>query len=589
MNYYYTDEKNAQIVIALLKKHGIRKIVASPGTTNICLVSSIQRDSFFEVYSAPEERSGAYIACGLSAECGEPVVITCTGATASRNYFPALTEAYYRKLPILAITCSRRGTRIGHNIDQVTDRTQLPKDIAKMTVQVPLVYDQESEWGDVIAVNKAILELSHHGNGPVHINLETNYSTNYSVQQLPDIRAIYRLNESEKNKFPEIKGKKIAVMIGSHLPWNDKLEQFVELFCSTYDAIVLGDHTSNYHGKYGIRSCLLGQQRYYNSFLYEELDLVIHLGDVFAPGFEINAKEVWRVNNDGNLVDTFRKLTYVFEMEEEVFFERYCEKTNGRQSNNFINKCKQEEKIAKNALNNIVNSLPFSNAWVASQIIAKLPQNSVIHFGIQNSLRFWNYFDLQESVYGYSNVGGFGIDGCMSTLIGAALYNPQKIYYCVLGDLAFFYDLNSLGNRHVGKNVRIIVVNNGKGTEFKLTGNPGHLFGDETDKYIAAAGHYGNKSNKLVKDYVENLGFSYYAANNKKELLSILNNIINPEIGEKPLVLEVFTDSLDEDNALTMIRECLVDNTLYKRKKAVKAMKSVLGEKRVEAIKKIVK
>ena len=243
MNYYYTDEKNAQIVIALLKKHGIRKIVASPGTTNICLVSSIQRDSFFEVYSAPEERSGAYIACGLSAECGEPVVITCTGATASRNYFPALTEAYYRKLPILAITCSRRGTRIGHNIDQVTDRTQLPKDIAKMTVQVPLVYDQESEWGDVIAVNKAILELSHHGNGPVHINLETNYSTNYSVQQLPDIRAIYRLNESEKNKFPEIKGKKIAVMIGSHLPWNDKLEQFVELFSNAKYVI-----TDTFHG-----------------------------------------------------------------------------------------------------------------------------------------------------------------------------------------------------------------------------------------------------------------------------------------------------------------------------------------------------
>ena len=61
-----TDERNAQILIELLKKHGIRKVVASPGTTNACLVSSMQNDPFFEIYSAPEERSGAYMACGNS-------------------------------------------------------------------------------------------------------------------------------------------------------------------------------------------------------------------------------------------------------------------------------------------------------------------------------------------------------------------------------------------------------------------------------------------------------------------------------------------------------------------------------------------
>ena len=117
MPYYYTNERNAQIVIALLKAHGIRKIIASPGTTNICLVSSMQRDSYFEMYSAPEERSAGYMACGLAAESGEPVVITCTGATASRNYLPAMTEAFYRKLSVLVITCSRRNYRIYRPID----------------------------------------------------------------------------------------------------------------------------------------------------------------------------------------------------------------------------------------------------------------------------------------------------------------------------------------------------------------------------------------------------------------------------------------------------------------------------------------
>ena len=105
--HYYTAERNAQIVISLLKSHGIRKIIASPGATNICFVASVQIDPFFEVYSCVDERSAAYMACGLAAESGEPVVISCTGATSSRNYMPGLTEAYYRKLPILAITSSR--------------------------------------------------------------------------------------------------------------------------------------------------------------------------------------------------------------------------------------------------------------------------------------------------------------------------------------------------------------------------------------------------------------------------------------------------------------------------------------------------
>ena len=72
---YYTNERSQQIVIALLKAHGIRKVVASPGTTNITLVASMQQDPYFEMYSSVDERSAAYIACGLAAESGEPVVL----------------------------------------------------------------------------------------------------------------------------------------------------------------------------------------------------------------------------------------------------------------------------------------------------------------------------------------------------------------------------------------------------------------------------------------------------------------------------------------------------------------------------------
>ena len=81
----YVNESNTLQLIALLKKHNIKKIVASPGNTNISFIGSIQDDPFFQIYSCVDERSAAYIACGLSEESNEPVVLSCTGATAARN------------------------------------------------------------------------------------------------------------------------------------------------------------------------------------------------------------------------------------------------------------------------------------------------------------------------------------------------------------------------------------------------------------------------------------------------------------------------------------------------------------------------
>ena len=119
----YTEEKNVLMLMSLMKQHGVRKIVASPGTTNISFVVSLQRDPYFQVFSSVDERSAAYIACGLAEESGEPVALSCTQATASRNYFPGLTEAYYRKLPVLAVTSTQHAVRIGQNIQQAIDRT----------------------------------------------------------------------------------------------------------------------------------------------------------------------------------------------------------------------------------------------------------------------------------------------------------------------------------------------------------------------------------------------------------------------------------------------------------------------------------
>lgn len=579
MELLYTNEKHTQILIALLKAHGIKKVIASPGTTNITFIASIQHDPYFEIYSAADERSAAYIACGLSAESGEPVVLSCTGATASRNYIPALTEAFYRKLPILAITATQPIDRIGHNIAQVIDRRVQLNDIVKLSVQVSGVNNEDDKWACEIAINKAILELKHRGGGPVHINFTTTYSTIYNTKVLPDVNVINRI--TYKDKLPNIPKGKIGIFVGNHKKWNSKLTDLVDTFCEKYNAIVFCDHNSNYKGKYRAFAGLIATQENYKSPCCF-VDLLIHIGDISGGYMFFYPTKVWRVNPDGEVCDTFRKLQYTFEMEEEDFFERYVNVTTTEKSKNtFIAEWKNEyEKIYAK-----IPELPFSNAWIAQNTISKIPKNSVLHLGILNSLRTWNYFEAPQSVLGYSNTGGFGIDGCVSSLIGASLAEPNKLFFEVVGDLAFFYDMNSIGNKHVGNNIRLMVINNGRGTEFRNYGHIGHRFGEDADMYIAAAGHYGKKSHLLLKHYAEDLGFEYISASNKEEYLNSVEKYLNPKITDKPILFEIFTDSKDESEAIRIMKNIELPTKI----KVKKMVKSAIGEQGVNIIKKIIR
>ena len=232
------------------------------------------------------------------------------------------------------------------------------------------------------------------------------------------------------------------------------------------------------------------------------------------------------------------------------------------------------------------NDLPFSNLYISKNLINKLPDDSVVHLAILNTLRSWNYFNSNKRFNVYCNTGGFGIDGILSTLIGASLCNTNKNYFGVVGDLAFFYDLNSLGNRHINSNLRILLVNNGCGTEFHNYSHPAHVIGqDSVSPYIAADGHFGNKSENLVKNFVENLGFEYLSAKTKSEFTDNLDYFCSDKIYAKPVVFEVFTNSSDESEALSMIRNL---KSTFKGK-LKKQIKNNLSEESKSKIKKIIK
>lgn len=572
MSYYYTSERNIQIVISLLKAHGIKRIITSPGATDVAINISLQHDPYFKLYSCVDERSAAYMACGMAEECGEPVAITCTGATSSRNYLPGLTEAYYRNLPILAITCSRSNALIGHLVNQVTDRSDAPRDTVKISIHAQRIHCKEDEWDVTVKVNKAILELRRNGGGPCHINLESS-ATDFDVKELPNTRVIKRYFETAN--LPQLKAKRVAVFVGAHSRWSDTLTNAVDKFCETHNAVVLHDCTSNYKGKYGIAISLINDQLDYMK-VNSEFDLMIHIGSISNIVYN-KAQAVWRVAEDGELRDTFKKLEAIFQMKEESFFEAYSGE-----------KCKsmsvyEEFKNRYMRYLNLIPELPFSNVWTAQQLCNKLPQGCILHLGIRNSLRSWSYFDIHNSIYSYSNTGGFGIDGGISSLIGASMVNKNKLYFGIFGDLLFFYDMNSIGNRDISSNIRIMIINNGLGQEFKNYSCSAAKFGEETDLFIAAKGHFGNQSRTLIQQYAQSLGFNYLKAENKEEFLAIIDYFVNPEIGEKPIILEVFTNTEEESKAHELV------TTLSQTSKMMKKAKTYLQTTNIPIIKDVVR
>lgn len=580
--FKYTNERNVQIVIALLKAHGIHRVIASPGTTNMTFVVSIENDPWFQIWSSVDERSAAYLACGMAAETGEPVVISCTGATASRNYMPGLTEAYYRKLPVLAITSTRGNHKIGHLIDQQIDRRNLPNDIAMESVTIPMVKDKEDERYCEIEANKAILALKLNGGGPAHINMYTRYSQDFSTKELPHTNTIYRHTIFDK-EWPILPtdGRTI-VSVGAHVNFTDELTQAVDAFCATYDAVVCCDHTSGYRGKYEVHAQLVcGQQQWHSPLC--DANLCIHIGEVSGDQFCIRAKHTWRVSPDGALRDSFGTLRRVFMMPELQFFNYYARK--GTSHTEYLNALENEIDKIKEKL----PELPFSNIWMAQQMVEHIPANCELHFGIYHSLRSWNFFKLPAGIQAKCNVGGFGIDGGVSTMMGASFVNLEKLFIGIFGDLAFFYDMNVVGNRHVGNNVRIMLINNGKGNEFRNYNHPCYFLGEEADEYVAAAGHYGNKSNKLVKDYATDLGYEYLTADNKEDFLSVVDRFLSPEITNKPMLLEVFTETEDESKALKTVLNTIVDSKVVFKKNVKNVIKKVVGKEGVNVAKQILK
>lgn len=585
----YSIIKSVQLLIALLKKYNIKNLVLSPGGSDIPVIHSLETDDFFCCHSVVDERSAVYYAMGVAQQTNSPVACICTSGTAVSNYLPGLTEAFYQDVPIVAITADKDMYRLNQLMLQKIEQRSVFETVTKKSVSLPVVRGGNDSWYCERLINEALSELYHHGSGPVHINIPiVENSSVYDCKELPVVRKINRISadnpKSDWEKYAEKLStfKKILVIAGQNDFFCNKDTSAVEKFFEKYNCIISVEHMSNLKCKGCLSTYPLSEC--FAQGMFEDLcpDLIISFGNnISSYKLKPMVKEHkdnyvhWQIDSAGRIRDFSDRLTDIFECSPQKFFEYFAEAAGNEQKNDLVYYNLWNDKIKQLDYS---SNLPFSNMYVAKKLASIIPDYSVLHLAVLNSTRTMQFFELMPNVKVYSNIGALGIDGCMSTFFGQAA-STEELAFCVVGDLSFFYDMNSAGIRGIGNNVRVILLNNGGGSEFHYFMGKGKI--PTINKHICA------EHKKTAKGWIESLGYQYYSAETKDDVDKIIPLLAKES--ECPVFVEIFTD-MEEDAKL--INQLYHNNRIKfggMKSRIVDKAKSVLKPSQIQKVKKLLK
>ncbi len=538
--------KNVQILIALLKEHGVRHIVASAGTRNIPFVFSAQRDDFFKFYSVVDERSAAFFAIGIMQVTGESAAVICTSGTAAANYVSAANEAFYQHLPLVIITADRSHYYLNQQEDQCIPQQHLYMDVVKKRVDLPIVRDNEDAWYCGRLVNEALLEIDHREKGPVHINIQIDPRYPYpggdwmiNQKEMPKVTPIRRIMaedpiEKWEALAKEMKGQKILIVYGQNMPLSKDNTNVINDFCEKYDAVFFSEHISNLHINNSIHNPTL-----INVFDWQSLcpDIIITMGghrmaDPKVALTKLKGKcQHWHVSPEGVISDVTKFQNKIVECHQDFFFKRMAE---------IGKKCDHPylEAVRSFESKKLVNTLTadefdYSAVYAIKRLIENIPSGSILHISNSDSIRIATYFEIPSSLKVYCNRGTCGIDGSMSSYI-ANSYLSRCPSFLVIGDLSFFYDMNALWNKYINGNTRIMLINNGGGAILNWGPYlPVNIPGAQVTT--------GAEHNATAKGWAESRGFKYLFANDKSSFDNAFPEFL-VEKSESPIILEVFTN-----------------------------------------------
>ena len=544
----YSDKKSILQLAALLKAHGVRKLVLCPGSRNAAIVQTLANVEDFTCYAVTDERSAGFFAIGLSLQGGGPAAVCCTSGSALLNLHPAVAEAFYQQIPLLIISADRPSAWIGQMDGQTLPQPNVFGGLVKMSVNLPEVHTDEDEWYCNRLINEAILETTHHGKGPVHINIPISEPIyRFTVKELPSVRVINRyqgLNVYDRD-YKELIDKlnqanKRMIIVGQMNLIYEFDKKFVKPLYRNF--VWLSEHLGNQTipgipiKNFDVAVSAMDEPR--QAQMAPDL-LITYGGHMVSKQMKKYLRnhpprEHWHVSPDGKIADLFGCLTTVIEMDPFEFLEKIAFLLDGKPTNYPLmweNWCKIIPEP----------QLPYSQISVTGDLIKALPTPCALHLANSSTVRYAQLFKIASDVEVCCNRGVNGIEGSLSTAIGYATAST-KLNFVIIGDLSFFFDMNALWMPHFHHNLRILLLNNEGGEIFHTL--PGMDKTSQSRPYITA------EHQTSAKGWAEERGFHYMKATNADEWQDALSLFASPEEHPQAMLLEVYTDKGEDTQLL---------------------------------------
>ncbi len=521
-------------LLFILKKYGLSHAVICPGSRNAPLIQGFRRDPHFTCHSIVDERSAGYLALGMARELGEAVAVVTTSGTAALNLAPAVAEAYYQKIPLIVLTADRPGEWPPQLNNQILDQQEIFIRNSKAFFNIPFdINDRDALIYTNDKVCEIIIQATSGEPGPVHINVQLKEPL---YQDLPhDFSGAVSLTDEDISepgglgKIPPgeerlisgylTRGKKVMILAGMQYYTREEKDLLASLSV-LYQVTVIAENITNLSSDLFIDcpEIVLGS-------LSEAKSILLRPDLVLCFGGQVISKKI--KNFITGLPDVPVIALKGFPAE---FFARITKEKVTVEENGFLKLWQSAASVSGERADNYLSAAPFCNLTSVGRILETIPEGSVVHLGNSGTIRYSQLFPSKKGLTFYGNRGTSGIDGSLSSAVGAAMVSGA-LHVAILGDLSFVYDSNGLWNRDFPRNLRIIVLNDSGGGIFRIIEGPDRMpFFEEF-----SVAHHPVSLQLLTEAF----GLSYRMARDYNTLDHGLEFIFKKDSG--PCVLEVDT------------------------------------------------
>lgn len=484
-------------IAELCVRRGIVHAVIAPGSRSAALTLAFARHPAIQTKVIPDERAAAYVALGMAQQLNKPVVLICTSGTAALNFAPAIAEAYFLEVPLLVLTADRPPEWIHQQDGQMIHQNSVYGKHVKEAGTLPADYGHaDSLWFIERTMNQLIAIAEENPKGPVHLNVpirEPFYPGPGEVFAYGSPKVIPR--SSGKSQLPldvweELLGHlestdRVIVLAGQQVI-SAKLLTTLKQIKDELGIPVVGEILSNLHGNFITHPDFFLATA--DTKLLEDLqpELVISFGDAFvSKNLKLFLRKYkpryhYHLTARRELIDPFQTLTHQLSLEADSFFRDLLETLDWRSfkhgdddpETDYLRQWENAEQKSLQRIRSYFQSTQtFTEFKAIDEVMSVLPEPAQLHLANSMSVRYANFVGTQKNIQVFSNRGTSGIDGCLSTAVGAALTTDQLVFV-LIGDVAFFYDRNALWHPHVPANLRIVLINNSGGSIFRMIEGP---------------------------------------------------------------------------------------------------------------------